>query len=189
MLGKFLCWLPSVGALKDAPAHRVASLKEQPVRRDFCGAAGCRVFFSRWRLYRQVVYRRLSSFKFQNKKFWPHANKATPGRGNSRIDATVRAGRGEYIVAMLKKKIASSTGEASLLSATWWPWPPHPIHCIAAVFPFCRPASTPPLSQLLLCFSAKTNQMHLILCVALVLHPPTHLPSLLCILTTAPPLR
>lgn len=78
LLGEFLCLLPSVGALKGAPAHRVASLKAQPVRRDFCGAAGCRVFFSRWRLYRQVIYWRLSSTKFPNKKFWPHTNEATP---------------------------------------------------------------------------------------------------------------
>lgn len=58
LLGKFLCLLPSVGALKDAAAHRVASLKEQLVRRDFCGAAGCRVFcrFAGDRTGRQVVF-------------------------------------------------------------------------------------------------------------------------------------
>lgn len=144
LLGEFLCLLPSVGALKGAPAHRVASLKEQPVRRDFCGAAGCRVFFSRWRLYRQVIYQRLSSTKFQNKKFWPHADKATPGGETGELMQLCALA--VLNIAVLLKKTVSSAGEAFLLSAASWPWPPHPIHCTTAVFPFCSSVSTPPLS-------------------------------------------
>lgn len=39
--GEFVCLPPSVGALKELAARRVASLKEQLARRAFCGAA-CR---------------------------------------------------------------------------------------------------------------------------------------------------